>query len=112
MPKQMPDIIKVYYEKSKDYRLIPVTGAYGGISPRGDVIIDFYVERLDSPKEVTMEIDEDGKATEKSRVGQRYIRERQFGIVLRPDVALSIGRFILDKAKLVKKEEKIEGKVS
>lgn len=97
--------IKIYYEKSKDYRLIPVTGAYGGVSPNGEIVIDFYVERRDSPKTIMLEIDEHGKGKEKSSVGQRFIREKQFGIVLRPDIALTIGQFILDKAKLVTEKE-------
>ena len=105
-------MVKVYYEKSKDYRLIPVTGAHGGISPNGEVIIDLYVERQDSPKEVTLQIDVHGKATEKSRAGQRLVRERQFGIVLRPDIALTIGKFIVDKAKLVTEGQEVKGKVS
>lgn len=104
--------IKVFYEKSKDYRLIPATGAYGGVSPNGEVIIDFYVERRDSPESITLEIDDQGKAIEKSPVRSRFIREKQFGIVLRPDIALTIGKFISDKAKLVKEEKKVKGKVS
>jgi hypothetical protein len=110
--KKPPEAIKVYYEKSKDYRLIPVTGAYGGLSPNGEVIIDFFVERRDSPKEITLEIDEHGKATEKGRAGQRFVRERQFGIVMRPDIAVTVGKFILDKANLATVGREVKGKVS
>ena len=94
--------IKINYEKADGYKLIPVTGAWGGVAPNGEIIIDFFVERQETPKSIVVEVDEKGKPEEKSREGgERYVREKQFGIVLRPDIALSIGNFIVKKAKSV-----------
>ena len=93
--------IKIHYLESKDYRMIPVTGAHGGISPNGEVIIDLYVERKEAPKSVDLEIDDTGKSKEIRRYNQRHIREKQIGLVIRPDIALIIGKFLIDKAKLV-----------
>ena len=95
--------VKVHYEYSKDYRLIPATGAWGGVSPNGEIILDLYVERKSAPKSLSMEIDESGKTTEKSREGEKIIRELQIGIVMRSDIALDIGEFLVSNAKSIHK---------
>jgi len=102
--------IKIYFEDSPHYRLIPVTGAWGGPNPTGEIVVDFFVERTEPPEVLTLEIDEFGKPEEKERSTQRTIRERQVGLVLRPDIALSIGNFLIEKANsvLIKKEEPIQ----
>ncbi len=94
------DEIAVYYIKTKDYRMIPATGAWGGISPNGEVVINFYVEQKAIPKKTTLEVTEEGKiGKEKSIGGDDYVREMQVGIVLRPDIAYSIGQFLIRHAK-------------
>ena len=97
--------IKIFFVNSPDYKLIPATGAWGGPNPNGEIIIDFFIERVEPPESITLEIDESGNAEEKDRSSQRAIRERQIGIVLRPDIALSIGNLLIEKANLVLKQQ-------
>ena len=39
--------IKIAFKKTPDYRIIPVTGAWGGVNPQGEIIFDLFVERLE-----------------------------------------------------------------
>ena len=95
--------IRVFYERAKDYRLIPVTGVFGGVSPNGESILDFFVERQESPESVEIEVDGSGTVKELSKEGGKIIREKQIGVVMRPDIAILIGEFILSRAKIISK---------
>jgi len=97
------ETIKVHFEYSKDYRLISATGGWGGVSPNGEIILELYIERKAAPKSISMDVDESGKTTEKTREGEKFIRELQIGVVMRPDIALSIGEFLVSKAKSIRK---------
>jgi hypothetical protein len=43
-----------------DYNPVYVNGAHGGISPRGEIIANFYLERAPLPNEITHTINPDG----------------------------------------------------
>jgi len=91
--------IKVYYKRDKNYRILPATGAFGGVTPQGEVSVDFFVERRLPPKHIVMHVSPDTPAQEMERDGEeRMVRESLVGLVLRPDIALSIGRFLIEKA--------------
>jgi len=91
--------IKVHYKRDRNYRILPATGAYGGLTPQGEVSVDFFVERRLPPKHVVMLVSPDAPAQEMEREGEeRLVRETLVGLVLRPDIALSIGRFLIEKA--------------
>jgi|WetSurMetagenome_2_1015567.scaffolds.fasta_scaffold905974_1 hypothetical protein len=90
--------VTVFYEKDKDYRLLPVTGAFGGPTPSGDILAEFFVERRTAPEKIVMEIS-GGTANEISREGERHVRELVVGLLIRPDVAHSIGLWLIEKAK-------------
>jgi len=90
----------VYYEKSDDYKLLPASGAFGGPTPTGDIIVEFFAERPTAPQKVILEVDPTG-AKEVKRVGGKVIREIQVGIMLRADQAHSIGKWLIEKAAQV-----------
>jgi hypothetical protein len=43
-----------------DYRPVFVNGAHGGVSPRGEMVINFYHERPPLPESITHELAPDG----------------------------------------------------
>lgn len=92
-----PRQITLYYEKNEYYRLLPATGAFGGPTPTGDIIIDFFVERQTHPDKIVLELDPSGPK-EIKREGGKVTREVQVGILLRPDRAHSIGKWLIEKA--------------
>jgi hypothetical protein len=97
--------VKIIYMKAPDYRLVPATGAWGGPSVTSEIIVNFYVDRAQEPTDVTLLIDEQtGTAVEKPLPPPQNVREVLVGIVLRPDIALAIGQFLVEKANLVMKK--------
>ena len=48
------------YDLSCDYNLSYVNGAQGGFSSRGEMVIDFYLERQPLPESITHEITPEG----------------------------------------------------
>lgn len=91
--------VLVEYSKSKEYRMIAATGAWGGVSPQGEVICNFFVEQTAEPGKIEMTLDAQGKAVaesiEKKSELKTFVRELQIGIVMRPDIAKSIGQWLI-----------------
>lgn len=48
------------YHFSKNYNPVYVNGAYGGVGPRGEIIVNFYLERQGIPESHTHQINKDG----------------------------------------------------
>ena len=91
--------LKIQFRRTPYHRYIPATGAWGGISPNGEIVVDFFVEHQVSPDELLVEVD-NGKVVREKRTGEEsVIRELQLGVVLRPDIAYSIGSFLREKAQ-------------
>ena len=89
----------VVYSKAANYKRCGVTGAYGGVNPNGEVIADFFVEYKEPPEELHLEVRK-GKVNEVDRKGgDKFIREMQVGLVLRPDIALSVGNWLIRQAE-------------
>jgi hypothetical protein len=98
----MSSEIKVKYEYAPDYRKIPATGAWGGLSPNAEVIINFYVEFKTKPESATLHVDENGHIKEEIQEQDdiNLTRELLMGLVLRPDIAKSIGSFLIKHAEM------------
>lgn len=95
----MPEI-KLKYEKNRDYRIIPISGAFGSINPQGMVVCDLYLERLPAPPEITLSIDEEAGTMTETKIekySQPIIRELSFGMVMTPEVAKALGEWLLKK---------------
>lgn len=69
MKKQEINKLKIKYIFSDDYNPVYVNGAYGGLSPRGDIVINFYFERQALPNIQTYEMHE-------GIIGPEIIEER------------------------------------
>lgn len=95
----MKEVIKIKFGKSNDYKMIPVTGVWGGLSPNNEVVFDFFIEKHVNPEFIELEIENGKKIGEKQKSESAFIREAQVGIVLRPDIAYSIGKWLIEKAK-------------
>jgi len=59
-PKQFPSTIGFHYLKSPHYRTVHADGAVGGVSPRAEIDVTFYSERLAIPNYLEMSVGEDG----------------------------------------------------
>jgi hypothetical protein len=90
----------IVFTKSADYRIVAATGAWGGPTPQGEILCSFFVEYASEPKSLKIEIGPNGqtKELEKGTQKTRYIREQQIGVVLRPDIAKSVGQWLIEHA--------------
>lgn len=91
--------VEVVFKRATDYRVIPATGAWGGVSPHGEVVVDLFVEASENPDQLVLEVEEGKPPTEVKRSETRIARESQIGVVMRPDIAYSVGQFLIEKAK-------------
>ena len=51
-----PREMKFVFEYDKDYRIVAANGVWGGVTPRGEINIDFFVERQRIPEWIKNEI--------------------------------------------------------
>lgn len=103
--KTIPEEIRFFFEHDKDYRIIATNGVWGGITPIGDIQLDFYVERMDTPESILNKITEDGKlGDEISRQPEkRIIRRLQIGVLMSIENAEVLANFLKEKISDMKK---------
>jgi len=91
--------VNIKYKKSPDYRISPATGAWGGVTPQAEVLCSFFVEHVDTPESVNITI-ENGvvKAGDEVSSGN-WVRELQTAVIMRPDIAKSVGKWLIKKAE-------------
>jgi len=91
--------VTIRYVRSADCRVVPVHGAWGSVTPQGDVAAELYVERMEPPEEVVLEVEEGGHAREVEKHGEHHVRDVQVGLLLKPAVAWALGQWLIQKAK-------------
>ncbi len=90
------------YHFDDNYNPEYVNGAYGGIGPKGELIVNFYLERQGIPKSHTHEVKEDG-SLDSPIVGNQQksefnvIRYINTGIILNLDSAKQIYNWLGQK---------------
>ncbi len=91
--------LKFKYKFSEDYNPVYVNGAFGGVTPNGELVLNFYLERHAIPKSQTMELAPGGRLGEE--VGREpedhkasMVRFMTNGVVLSPLGAAQIYSFI------------------
>lgn len=93
--------INVYYRKNEQYKTLPISGVWGGITPQGFIHGDLIIEKTEMPDKVVLQInDKTGEANQisQSPEGGVIIREALVGIVMFPEVAREIGKWLVQKA--------------
>jgi hypothetical protein len=86
--------ITIHFIHSPDYKLHPVTGAWGGVVA-GHIMIHFYIDKVTIPEKIA--VDELGQVGETS--DQRREREITTGCIMTPETARNVGKFLLSIAK-------------
>jgi hypothetical protein len=83
--------LRFTYVKSNFFRVIHADGAWGGISPRGDIHVSFYNERGALPDSSILTLGADGKPLkpEEAQSSGTIIREIECDVVL--DLAAATG---------------------
>ena len=97
------DRLNIAFKEGPEYKIFPATGAYGGPTPQGEILCNFYVEYREPPESISVEINKSGKVEEVDRkqAQQKYIRELEVAILMRPDIAKSIGEWLIKTAEKI-----------
>jgi hypothetical protein len=97
--------IDIHYEKSNLFRVIPVEGAYGGLTPHGKILMSVYTERWPLPKVVTQEHDGSGRlGKEVNRISREGVyREVETALLMDIDTARAIKAWLEDKIDRIEK---------
>lgn len=105
--------IKFLFQKAADYKILPANGAWGGVTTRGDFLLDFFVEHHIAPDYVMHEVTTEGglgNEIERNPVITGDIisvtRELVGGISLSVEQAKSIANFIQERCADFEKEKK------
>jgi hypothetical protein len=95
--------IKVRFEKTPTYAVVPASGAWLSMTPSGDILCEFYIEASPTPNEIKYEVDESGKIEEKERSftawnekGRGFLRLSQVGVVIPRDAAKALGDLLAE----------------
>jgi hypothetical protein len=102
--EKLPSSINFHWIKSQFFRVIHTDGAFGGLTPQGDIFLSVYNERAPLP-DVTVQAVEKGQLgaeiTEK-RVGKEgIIRELEVGLVMDLRVAKSIHDWLKQRIEIL-----------
>lgn len=98
MPK-----VSIKYTESKDYKRVSATGVVGATTPQGFIQAELYLEIPDLPDSFELEINEEGDVVKETHEVKSFTREKQVGLLLRPDMAIAIGQWLISKAEETKK---------
>ena len=93
------------------YNPVYVNGAHGGISPRGELVMNFYLERPPLPEEIRHEINQNGTigdviAEEPHNLGSSMVRFIDNGVILNYESARNIHYWIGERLKEMEAIEK------
>jgi hypothetical protein len=108
-----PIKVKFAFKKPDDYQLYFVNGAFGGFTPQGDLVCNFYFESRDLPPEQEGKIEGTELKMDALTMPLDFIREMRCGIIMGPQ-QLYIFKEWFDKKvkefeqKFVTKEESCE----
>ncbi len=91
--------IELHYIKTASYRTYHVDGAFGGLTPRGNIYCDFFVERAPTPQSMVHKITRDGQlGDEKNRTGKDgLVRQIECGISLDIKAAINLKTWLDEK---------------
>ena len=87
--------VKFKYVFSENYNPIYCNGAFGGISPHGEIVANFFLERMPIPKSMTNSVNPDGSlggvvSMDPETLDETIIRHVSTGIVLSEESAKAI----------------------
>lgn len=101
----LPGEIEFFFEYDPEYRIVASNGVWGGMTPRGEFRLDFFVESIGIPDSVKNKIGQDGKlGKEISRNPEKkFVRRLQVGVLLTQKHAESLSEFIQKRLKEFKK---------
>ena len=103
MAQNKPEL-KFKYIFDYGYNPVYVNGAHGGVSPRGELVMNFYLERMALPESITHEINQNGTigketAAEPDDLAQSMVRFIEAGVVMNYQNARELHLWLGERVK-------------
>ena len=96
--------LKFTYLKSNDFRVIKADGAWGGVTPRLEIQMSLFSERLPIPDFEEVDVSETTiKSLRTETKTKGLIREVEAAVVLSSATARSLAKWLVDKADQIDK---------
>lgn len=101
--------VSIFNKISNNFRELHVDGAYGGVTPKGLININFYAERLSIPKGSEFEIENETnklkKLSDHDGSKEGIIREFETGVYMTPETAKELYDWLGEHLKSIKKHK-------
>lgn len=96
---ESPEEVNIKFTTSSNHQTFYVNGVYGGMTPRGDMHVDFVADRSERPKTQSFKVNKDGSLGRQvgEEGGEKIIRERQVSLYMKPENAFDIGTWMIAK---------------
>lgn len=104
--------IRFHYIKNNNFRVIHVDGAYGGLTPRGNIHMAVYSERNAIPRETTFALKDSGGLVDKpkevvSRDG--VVRELDADLMMDVKTAKEVHQWLGQQIAVIEKTKQAQG---
>jgi len=95
--------IKIQFTRSPEYRRIPVSGIWGGITGQGFIVADVFTEAIREPEWVKYTVSGEGqlRESERSPGEKQIVRELMVSLVITPEIAQSIAQWLLQQVRSI-----------
>jgi hypothetical protein len=95
-----PQTVKFAYSTADDAKRLAVSGVIGGMTPHGLLLANVFFEKHRLPREQTGIVHPDGRLEITAGPPSEPVIEREIvaGLVMTPEVALSVAQWISDTA--------------
>ena len=115
MAQNKPEL-KFKYIFDYGYNPVYANGAHGGVSPRGELVMNFYLERMALPESITNEINPNGTignetAAEPEDLAHSMVRFVEAGVVMNYQNARELHLWLGERVKEMEALERAKAAV-
>jgi hypothetical protein len=116
MAQNKPEL-KFKYIFDYGYNPVYVNGAHGGVSPRGELVMNFYLERMALPESISHEINPNGTigketAAEPDDLAQSMVRFIESGVVMNYQNARELHLWLGERLKEMEALEQAKSNIA